>query len=143
VTNTTTTDGGVSWLNQGVLSASTAAWQPSTHYAPGIEIFDSNGNVEVETKNGNPQSGPTPPVWNTAIGGSTVETAGEPHWTNLGPIATYGLKAAGGTGGVIIDNTVIGTLVGSQVYFGTLSNQVCGTSGTGGCAVQASQAKLQ
>ncbi len=61
----------------------------------------------------------------------------------MGPIATYGLKAAGGTSGIIIDNTVSGSVAGSQVYFGTLSNQACGTSGTGGCAVQASQAKLQ
>jgi hypothetical protein len=44
----------------------------------------------------------------------------------------------------VIDNTVTpGTLDTSQVYFSTLSNQVCGTSGTGGCAIQASQSALQ
>jgi len=59
------------------------------------------------------------------------------------------LGAAGGTSGIIIDNTVgSGTLAGaSQVYYSTLSDQACvgnGStgSGTGGCAVQASQANL-
>ena len=64
--------------------------------------------------------------------------------------ATSGhILANGGTSGVIIDNTVgSGTLAGaSQVYFSTLSNQACvgnGStgSGSGGCAVQASQAGL-
>jgi len=140
---TTTTDGGVTWENQGVLSASTAAWKANTGYAKGVEIWDSNGNVELQTKGPNAVSGATAPAWSTTIGGSTIEGGGGPHWTNLGPIATYGLKAAGGTGGIIIDNTVTGALAGSQIYFSTLSNQVCGTSGTGGCAVQASQSKLQ
>lgn len=54
------------------------------------------------------------------------------------------LAESGGTSGVVIDNTVTpGTLDTSQVYFSTLSNQVCGTSGTGGCAIQASQSALQ
>ena len=46
-------------------------------------------------------------------------------WENLGAIATAALAAAGGTSGIIIDNTVgSGTLAGaSQVYFSTLSNQ--------------------
>jgi len=52
---------------------------------------------------------------------------------------------SGGTSGIIIDNTVgTGTLAGaSQVYFSTLGSQTCGTSGSGGCAVQASQSALQ
>jgi hypothetical protein len=66
-------------------------------------------------------------------------------WENVGAIASADAAAAGGTSGIIIDNFVgSGTLAGaSQVYFSTLSDQACGTSGTGGCAVQASQAKLQ
>lgn len=57
------------------------------------------------------------------------------------------LQAAGGTGGIIIDNSGSGTGE-SQVYFGSLSNESCagnGTtgSGTGSCAVQASQSALQ
>ncbi len=139
----TTTDGGVTWLNQGVLSAFTAAWAPNTFYAPGAEVFDSNGNVELETKSPGATSGPTPPVWPTAVGGTVNETAGGPHWLNVGPIATYGLKATGGTSGMVIDN-MVETLAGaSQIYFSTLSDQVCGTSGTGGCAVQVSQSILK
>jgi hypothetical protein len=38
----------------------------------------------------------------------------------------------------------VGTGGGSQVYFSTLTDQTCTTSGgTGGCAVQASQSGLQ
>jgi hypothetical protein len=67
------------------------------------------------------------------------------RWRNTGLPATASLAAAGGTGGIIIDNIVgSGTLAGaSQVYFSTRSNQVCGSTGTGGCAVQASQSALQ
>ncbi len=133
----------MTWLNQGVLSAFTAAWAPNTFYAPGAEVFDSNGNVELETKSPGATSGPTPPVWPTAVGGTVNETAGGPHWLNVGPIATYGLKATGGTSGMVIDN-MVETLAGaSQIYFSTLSDQVCGTSGTGGCAVQVSQSILK
>jgi hypothetical protein len=61
--------------------------------------------------------------------------------------ASAGLAAAGGTSGIIIDNVVSSTTGASQVYFSTLSNQACngnGTtgSGSGGCAVQASQNAL-
>jgi hypothetical protein len=57
------------------------------------------------------------------------------------------LQVTGGTGGIVIDNS--GTATGeSQIYFGSLSNESCagnGTvgSGTGSCAVQASQSALQ
>ena len=64
----------------------------------------------------------------------------------VGPISTANLAAAGGTSGIIIDNTVgSGTLAGaSEVYYSTQSNQTCATSGgTGGCAVQASQSALE
>jgi len=72
-------------------------------------------------------------VTTTALGASAAPTAG--------------LVAAAGTSGIIIDNTVpSGTLAGaSRVYFSTLSNGTCTTSGTlntGGCAVQASQSAL-
>jgi hypothetical protein len=45
---------------------------------------------------------------------------------------------SGGTSGIIIDNVSAQT-GSSNVYFSTLSNGPCGTSGTGGCAVQAGQ----
>ena len=51
------------------------------------------------------------------------------------------------TGGIIVDNDqVSGTLIGtSQIYFLTLDNAAgaCSTSGSGICAVQASQAGLK
>jgi hypothetical protein len=58
--------------------------------------------------------------------------------------ATAGLAVAGGSSGIVIDNTSTSSGA-SQIYFSSLSNQTCagnGTtgSGTGGCAVQASQA---
>jgi len=47
------------------------------------------------------------------------------------------LPEAGGTSGIVVDNGAPGA---SNVYFSTLLNQTCTTSGgTGGCAVQASQ----
>jgi hypothetical protein len=58
---------------------------------------------------------------------------------------TAGLSVAGGASGIIVDNA--STAAGaSQIYFSSLSNETCsgngtaGSSGTGGCAVQASQA---
>jgi hypothetical protein len=66
-------------------------------------------------------------------------------WVNAGALPSAALSATGGTSGFIMDNTVgSGTLAGaSEVYFSTLGTQVCGTSGTGGCAVQASQSALK
>lgn len=58
-----------------------------------------------------------------------------------------GLASAGGSSGIIIDNSSAAAGE-SQIYFSTLGSQSCGGngttgSGTGGCAVQASQAGLQ
>lgn len=141
-----TTDGGVTWLDQGPYNANIAPWQPSTLYANNAEVYDTNGNVEINTKTGNTRSNPSPPSWNPTIGGPTTETSGGPHWVNLGALATHSAAAAGGTSGISIDNVVgQGTMAGaSQVYFSTQSNQNCTTSGvTGGCAVQASQTILK
>ena len=137
----TTTDGGVTWLNQGILSAFTAAWAANTAYALGAEVFDTNGDVELTIKAGTSEA--TAPLWITAVGGVTIETGAGPHWMNVGPIATYGLKATGGTSGIVIDNTVETLAGASQIYFSTLDDQVCGTSGTGGCAIQVSQSVLK
>ena len=136
-----TTDGTVHWLDQGVQSAVTlAAWAPSHVYALHSKILDNNNNVEFVTKTGT--SGTTV-TFNPTAGGTTTD--GTVTWTNLGALGTADMAAAGGTSGIIVDNTVgSGTLAGaSQVYFSTLKGQTCGTSGTGGCAVQASQSTLQ
>jgi len=48
---------------------------------------------------------------------------------------------AGGTSGIIVDGSSA-SVGASQIYFNPLTSMVCGTSGTGGCAVQASQSGL-
>jgi hypothetical protein len=48
---------------------------------------------------------------------------------------------AGGTSGIIIDGSSASPGA-SQVYFTPLGSQICGTGGTGGCAIQASQSGL-
>jgi hypothetical protein len=142
-TSGSTTDGTVHWLDQGALSAvSLAAWVKSHHYTKGTEILDSNNNVEFVSTAGTSGT-PNAPAWSTTAGGTTHD--GTVTWTNLGAVGTAAMPESGGTSGIIVDNTVgSGTLAGaSQVYFSTLGSQVCGTSGTGGCAVQASQSALQ
>jgi hypothetical protein len=140
-----TPDGSVTWLDQGLLSASTpAAWTASHTYRTGTLILDNNGNIELVTNNGT--SGAAVPTFNTTAGGTTADGSTGLVWTNLGAIATNALASAGGSSGIIIDNFVgSGTLPGtSQVYFSTLSNQAtCGTSSSVGCAVQASQSALK
>jgi len=142
---TFTTDGTVRWYNQGLTTQITnGVWVRLTVYPVGSTILDSNNNVEVvTTAHGSGKSGGTLPTWSTTVGSTTPDST--LTWMNLGPVAASSLASAGGTSGVIIDNFVgSGTLAGaSQVYFSTLSDQTCGTSGTGGCAMQASQAALQ
>ncbi|MGO8796178.1 MAG: hypothetical protein ACLQLC_15255 [Candidatus Sulfotelmatobacter sp.] len=138
----TATDGTVTWIDQGFQSAFTpAAWVKNNVYNKGSKILDGNNNIQLVTKAGT--SGATTPSFNATAGLTTSD--GSVTWTNVGAIATASLAVDGGTSGIIIDNTVgSGTLAGaSQAYFSTLGSETCGTSGTGGCAVQASQAGLQ
>ncbi len=134
-------DGTVTWINQSSLSAVTPPLWQAGHLYPKTLITDNNGNIEISLNSGT--SGGTQPSWSMTIGSSLNDNG--ITWVNGGPPATFALAAAGGTSGIIIDNTVgTGTKPGaSQVYFSTLSNQTCGTSGSGGCAEQASQAALQ
>jgi hypothetical protein len=138
------TDGAtLKWMDQGILTAALlAGWAANHTYALHNRITDTNGNVEVITTAGT--SGGTTPTWPTTAGATVTD--GGATWTNAGALPVAGLHTAGGTTGIIVDNTVgSGTLPGaSQVYFGTLANQLCTTSGgTGGCAMQASQAALK
>jgi hypothetical protein len=137
----TTPDGTVTWLDQGPPSVATpGTWTDLHHYTRGTAIV-VNGDIQVVTTAG--ISGVLEPTFNANPGGTTP-LDGTVTWTNAGVPATSALAAAGGTSGIVIDNTVgSGTLAGaSQVYFSTLGNQACGTSGTGGCAMQASQSAL-
>ncbi len=137
-----TADNTVRWVNQGPQAAAHGTWLASHAYALATSIIDSNGNIQVVTTAGTSKAG-AHPAWATTI--NTLTADNTVRWRNTGLPATASLAAAGGTGGIIIDNIVgSGTLAGaSQVYFSTQSNQVCGSTGTGGCAVQASQSALQ
>ena len=145
VGGSTTDAGTLRWVNQGPQAAAHGSWLPSHGYALGNSIIDSNGNIQVVTTAGTSRTVlQGHPTWVTTIYAPTTAD-NTVRWRNAGLPATASLAAAGGTGGVIVDNIVgSGTMAGaSQVYFSTQSNQVCGTTGTGGCAVQASQSALK
>jgi len=74
--------------------------------------------------------------YNSTIGGGTDNIFTSNFNSSSTP--TGGLSEAGGTSGIVVDS---GTLNESNIYFSTLLNQSCTTSGgTGGCAVQTTQA---
>jgi len=141
----TTFEGTMGWLNQGATSDTPfAVWQSGvTPPNVGDRILDSNGNLQLVHTLGT--TGATEPVWGTNPGDITTDGGTGLTWRNAGPVPTSPLAAAGGTSGIIIDNAVgSGVLAGaSEVYFSMLKNQTCGTSGTGGCAVQATQSGLK
>ena len=140
-----TFDNGVRWTNQGPLQVNDyATWFFGLHHTVGQEIIDSNGNIQAVTVAGT--SGTTTPHWATLIDGMTLD--GTVMWTHVGPPVSSALATAGGASAIIIDNDLSSPTGASQTYFSTLSNQACtgnGTTGngTGGCAIQASQANLQ
>ncbi|MGB8990111.1 MAG: hypothetical protein WCC37_26175, partial [Candidatus Sulfotelmatobacter sp.] len=138
-------DGTVQWIDQGkLLGSALPVWKSGQVFTQSDpRVVDSNGNVEIVTSPGGGTTGTTTPAWSTTPGVTTID--GTVTWTSGGGLGSFVLPAAGGTSGLIIDNTVgAGTQVGaSQIYFSTLSDQACGSSGTGGCAVQASQSALQ
>jgi hypothetical protein len=123
-------------------------------YATGLQVteFCNNGSVACSTSQGidylflgvlsfgsqfttNPC--PSQSLSNGCIMGFTVPTSG----TVASSATPNGvLPEAGGTSGIVVDNGAAGA---SNIYFSTLLNQACGTSGTGGCAVSATQAGLQ
>jgi hypothetical protein len=138
-----TTDGTVTWRTKDSVGTTKIllTWTAATSESQGILILDGNGNIEAATVNG----GVTfilQPTWALTIGAMTSDLF--QTWVNLGPLSSFGLPVLGGTSGAVVDNTVTaGTLAGaSQVYFSPLSPGfgTCGVSN--GCAVQASQLKL-
>ena len=138
----TYTDGTEIWIDQGALTSPFVAYQSShTYVTLKVKILDTNNNIQILTTKGT--TGALPPTWKTGPGQTTAD--GTAVWTNVGAFPMFGLAASGGTSGIIVDNVLGPSVVGgSQVYFRTLSDQLCTTSGgTGGCAVQASQPALQ
>jgi hypothetical protein len=134
-----TTDGTVTWVNQGKTSLTVpTGWTAGQTIGLQSRISDGT-NIEITIQPGT--TGASAPSWNTTIGGKTTDNT--VIWINAGPWPNAGRTVTGGTGGIIIDGS--STAAGaSQVYFFTLGNQLCTTSGgTGGCAMQASQSSLQ
>jgi hypothetical protein len=137
-----TPDGGVTWVNQGPITAIVfPAWTINHPYAAHARILGANGYLQIALNAGT-SNNVAQPVWTTNPGDQTIDNTVK--WINAGTLSTAATQAIGGTSGIIIDNVVSsGTQAGaSQVYFGTLGNEAC-TGGTGGCAVQASQSSLQ
>jgi len=60
------------------------AWAPVTAYAVGIQVLDSNGNVQTVSEAG--VSSPYAPAWLTTIGATTVDN-NIPAWQSLAPYA--------------------------------------------------------
>jgi hypothetical protein len=111
-------------------------WQKTTAYPLNFQIVDTNHHLETVTTAGT--SGGSQPAWPGGTGSVTVD--GTVHWTSALYTSNSGLDESGGTSGIVVDN-VLGS-GGSQVYFTPLADQACTTGGTGGCAIQASQAGL-
>ncbi len=138
-----TFDGSVEWVwKEGLGTVGVSiGWAANSNNPQGWTILDSNMNLEVVT-NSSGKTGTMQPAWPNGIGSQTGD--GTEIWVNVGPLDSFFLTVAGGTSGIVVDNTVSsGTLAGgSQVYFSPLSLGF-GTCGpTNGCAVQASQAGL-
>jgi hypothetical protein len=138
-----TADGTVTWTTKDSVATTKIllTWTALTSEGQGILILDSNGNIEAATV-ANGETGILQPTWPSTIGARTTDLL--QIWVNVGPLSSFGLPVLGGTSGAVVDNTVTaGTLAGaSQVYFSPLSPGfgTCGASN--GCAVQASQSKL-
>jgi hypothetical protein len=139
-------------------TASTTLYSPISQFCStcsgNIYVYSSTGfavgkSIQIDSEeytiNSITASSPAPYTWNVTQNSNTQtfnHTAGAPVTVVSTAAITAGLGAPGGTSGMIIDNTSSSTGA-SQVYFGTLSSGTCATStGTGGCAVQASQSGL-
>ena len=108
-------------------------------YSSGVAVSDIHDWLYMSVTTGGTQTGTSCSGTTTACLYSFDATA--PLTTTS--TAAAGLAAPGGTSGTIIDNMSTTFSGASQVYFSTLINGTCATSGTnGGCAVQASQSTL-
>ena len=114
-------------------------WQPSTVYAVGQEILDTNLNIQkVTAVTGADKSGAAHPAWKGS--GNTADN--NVTWAYQGTMLaeSVALPYSGGTSGISIDNITSTTNGASNLYFSTLGSETCVTSTTnGGCAVQLSQ----
>jgi len=70
-----------------VMNFRTTPWEPSTTYANGQLILDSNMNIEVVDSSGSGLSGTTEPVWPVTVY-SPPTSDGAIHWRNQGPLVS-------------------------------------------------------
>jgi hypothetical protein len=108
------------------------------YYASGLQVSEFlNGSTDYVFLSvlsyGHPAGCTSPNLSNGCVIGYNVTTPASVTLTGSSP-------AGGGSSGIIIDNGAAGT-GNSNVYFSTLLNQTCTTSGgSGGCSIQISQA---
>jgi hypothetical protein len=129
-------------ISNNVLGASTAGpavANGSTTCSPVTEFYNSTDriflSVQADNKTASPISCPTGTgcIMSFGVSGTKITTSTATSATAL---------ETDGTSGIVIDNASA-SAGASQVYFSTLGNQTCTTStGTGGCAIQASQSGL-
>ncbi len=89
-------------------------------------------------------SEPNTPAMNTGVctGTGCVYSFNATTALAAGTAATDAIASEDGSSGIVVDNGS-STTGASNVYFSTLGNQACTTSGgTGGCAIQAAQSNL-
>jgi hypothetical protein len=109
-------------------------WLPSTTYAFGDEVVDTNGNIQTCIF-ANGTSGTSAPPWSTS--GFTIDGT-HVVWDYVS--ASNGQTTAAqptGTSGIVVDNATASAGT-SDIYFGTLSG-----TGTTNSAVKMTQAGLQ
>lgn len=138
-----TFDGSVEWVfKEGLGVVLGTSWSANTSEPQGLPILDTHGNLEVVTSISGTTGG-VQPTWPLAVGSLTTD--GTAHWVNAGPVDSFFLTVASGTSGIVVDNIVpTATLAGgSQLYFSPLSFGFSTCGAGNGCAVQASQARLQ
>lgn len=103
-----------SLISSGLNSSSLPAWLPGNAYAVAFQIVDSNGNIQtVVSLAGTGTSGGSAPVWNTSLGGQTVDNPGTNQlvWINGGSASTTKYDpATPNQGGIFTDNIIYTTL---------------------------------
>ena len=130
-------------INSGTMSSSAATAGPAISsnytnslYSAGLQVteFYAGGSNDYLFLSvlayGSPTGCGTASLANGCILGYNVNSGSISGSTS----PTGALAEAGGTSGIVVDNASSGA---ENIYFSTLSNQSCSTSGgTGGCAIQ-------
>ena len=92
--NTVDDTNGIVWTCEGPINVN--GWRPNTTFPGPTAIVDSNGNVQILTATTPFTSGSVAPIWNTAVGGVTVD--GNPAvaaWTCAGAAQNAAILESG------------------------------------------------